>query len=104
MLNYRIRVLGCLLICVLSTSSLGSAASQASESEATLWSLERSYWHYVQANDLSAYRNLWDKDFLGWPLVSPAPVHKDHITDWITSQTSQGLTFQADERNRPAFK
>jgi len=51
----------------------------------------------VQANDLSAYRNLWDKDFLGWPSVSTSPVHKDHITDWITSQTSQGLAFQADE-------
>ena len=39
----------------------------------------------------------WHKDFLGWPSVSAAPVHKDRITDWITSQTSKGLTFQPGE-------
>ena len=46
---------------------------------------------------MSAYSNLWHKDFLGWPSVSAAPVHKDHITDWITSQTSKGLVFQTGE-------
>lgn len=54
-----------------------SAKSQASASEQVIWNLERSYWHYVQDNDLPAYRNLWDKDFLGWPSVSDTPVHKD---------------------------
>jgi hypothetical protein len=34
---------------------------------------------------------------LGWPSVSAAPVHKDHITDWITSQTSKGLAFKTGE-------
>lgn len=91
------RILSCLLVGMLSASSVGTAATPASEREATLWSLERSYWRYVQANDLTAYRNLWDEDFLGWPSVSSAPVHKNHITDWITSQTSQGLKFRADE-------
>ena len=65
--------------------------------EETLWKLEHDYWRYVEANDLAAYSNLWHKDFLGWPSVSAAPVRKDHITDWITSQTSKGLTFKAGE-------
>src|SRR5438132_3044706 len=32
-----------------------------------------------------------------WPSVSAAPVRKDHITDWITSQTSKGLAFKTGE-------
>lgn len=71
--------------------------SQESEDEQTLWNLERAYWRYVQDNDLSAYSGLWHKDFLGWPSVSAAPVRKDHITDWITSQTNNGLTFKTGE-------
>jgi uncharacterized protein DUF4440 len=43
------------------------------------------------------YSTLLNKDFLGWPSVSAAPVRKDHITDWITSQTSKGLTFKTVE-------
>lgn len=35
--------------------------------------------------------SLWHKDFLDWPSVTGVPLHKDHITDWITSQTSPGL-------------
>ncbi|MEY2483984.1 MAG: hypothetical protein QOK24_2512 [Verrucomicrobiota bacterium] len=27
---------------------------------------------------------------------SNTPVHKDHITDWITAQTSKGLVFKTD--------
>ena len=46
-------------------------------------------WH------LAAYSNLWHERFLGWPSVSPVPVHKDHITDWITTQTSKGLKFES---------
>jgi ketosteroid isomerase-like protein len=90
------RVAGSLwvLMCV---SSWVSASPAEASAQDTLWGLERSYWRYVQANDLSSYVNLWHKDFLGWPSVSPAPVRKDHITDWITSQTSQGLTFHGDD-------
>ena len=68
--------------------------SDSSPDEQTLWNLEHAYWHYVESNDLAAYSNLWHKDFLGWPSVSSAPVRKDHITDWITSQTSKGLAFK----------
>src|SRR5205823_1001750 len=62
------------------------------------------YWHYVQKNDVAAYVNLWHEDFLGWPSVSPVPVRKDHITDWITSETSKGLTFKVGEFKAAALK
>ena len=91
------RILICLLLCLSTISPLANANTQTSADELTLWNLERAYWRYVQANDLVAYRSLWQKDFLGWPSVSHVPVHKDHITDWITSQTSQGLSFQAED-------
>ncbi len=69
--------------------------TKTAQDEQTLWKLERSYWNYVQDNDLTSYSGLWHKAFLGWPSVSPAPVHKDHITDWITTQTGKGLTFKS---------
>jgi beta-alanine degradation protein BauB len=65
--------------------------------EQALWALEHAYWRYVQDNDLSSYSKLWDERFLGWPSVNAAPVHKDHITDWITAETSKGLVFKTDE-------
>lgn len=79
---------------IVATTRAKQAVAQTSNAEQTLWKLEHSYWRYVEANDLENYRNLWDKNFLGWPYVSPAPVHKDHITDWITSQTDAGKTFK----------
>jgi ketosteroid isomerase-like protein len=78
-------------------SSEPSVPSQPSRDEQTLWNLEHACWRYVQENDLSSYSNLWHKDFLGWPSVSAAPVHKDHITEWITAQTSKGLVFKNGE-------
>ena len=78
-------------------SSEATSPSQASGDEQTLWGLERAYWRYVEHNDLAAYSDLWHKDFLGWPSVSSAPVRKDHITDWITSQTAKGLAFKTVE-------
>jgi ketosteroid isomerase-like protein len=72
-------------------------AQDSRKDEETLWKLEHDYWRYVEANDLAAYSKLWHKDFLGWPSVSAAPVRKNHITDWVTSQTSKGLTFKAGE-------
>ena len=86
-----------LLIGALAVSSRGTTQPQASEDEQTLWNLEHAYWRYVQDNDLPSYSNLWHNDFLGWPSVSAAPVRKDHITDWITSQTSKGLAFKSGE-------
>jgi hypothetical protein len=63
--------------------------------EAQIWQLEKAYWEYVQANDLEKYRALWHENFLGWPFVSPAPVRKDRITDWITANTSKGIKLQS---------
>ncbi|MGO9405185.1 MAG: nuclear transport factor 2 family protein [Terriglobales bacterium] len=73
----------------------GQASNQVSTSERTIWNLEHEYWHYVQDNNLAAYLGLWHKNFLGWPSFSASPVGKDHITDWITSQTAKGLTFKS---------
>ena len=63
--------------------------------EAQVWQLEKAYWEYVKANDLEKYRALWHENFVGWPFVSPAPVRKDHITDWITANTSRGINLQS---------
>jgi hypothetical protein len=55
---------------------------ETSVDEQTIWGLERAYWRYVENNDLTAYSDLWHKDFLGWPGVSSEPVHKDLEAEW----------------------
>src|SRR5262249_40804419 len=70
-------------------------AQDSAKDEAQVWNLEKAYWEYVKANDLEKYRALWHDNFLGWPLVSSAPVRKDHITDWITANTSKGIKLQS---------
>lgn len=90
-------VLGLFTIAAVTLSSEVVTASRASSDEQTLWNLEHAYWRYVENNDLAAYSDLWHKDFLGWPSVNSAPVHKNRITDWIISQTSKGLTFKSVE-------
>ena len=67
----------------------------SAQTEAQIWHLEKAYWDYVKANDLQKYSALWHPDFVGWPFVSAAPVRKDRITDWITSNTSKGLRLQS---------
>ncbi len=84
-----------LLAGILALSAPRTVRAQGSADEQTLWKLEHDYWRYVQENDLAAYSTLWHERFLGWPSVSPVPVHKDHITDWITAQTSKGLKFES---------
>ena len=92
-----LRITACLLACVALFFSGGMIQSQPSENEQALWNLEHEYWRHVQDNDLPAYLKLWNKDFVGWPSVSAEPVRKEHITDWITSQTSKGLAFKSVE-------
>jgi ketosteroid isomerase-like protein len=70
-------------------------AQNSAKDEAQVWQLEKAYWEYVKANDLEKYRALWHDDFLGWPFVSSAPVRKDRITDWITTNTSEGIKLQS---------
>lgn len=98
-MNRRLLALA-LVLGVLTLGGFTSAAeskSDSSKDEQTIWDKERAYWHYVEKKDLAAYKNLWHENFLGWPSVSPAPVQKDHITDWITNQTRKGLTFKVGE-------
>ena len=104
MLNYRLLLSLGLMACLFAGASVFASgqtpkteAKDQASTEQTVWNLERDYWRYVQENDLKNYTGLWHKDFLGWPSVSAVPVNKDHITDWITSQTSQGLTFNSIE-------
>jgi len=79
---------------VLLLASIASAQDSARD-EAQIWNLEKTYWEYVKANDLEKYRALWHEDFVGWPLISSGPVRKDHITDWITNNTSKGIKLQS---------
>src|ERR1700760_3325942 len=67
----------------------------SAKDDAQVWELEKTYWECVKANDLEKDRALWHENFAGWPFVSPAPVRKDHITDWITSNTSKGITLHS---------
>jgi ketosteroid isomerase-like protein len=80
-------------ILLLFASAVFTHASPKDEPD--IWNLEKAYWEYVKANDLEKYRALWHENFLGWPFVSSAPVRKDQITDWITANTSKGITLQS---------
>jgi len=74
------------------------------EGEQAIWNLEQAYWRYVETNNLASYRNLWHQEFVGWPLLNAAPVRKDVVTDWITSQTDQGLRFELVELTPAAIQ
>jgi hypothetical protein len=69
--------------------------AQQSADEQAVWKLEHSYWQDVKALDLASYRALWHPSFVGWPSVSSRPVRKDHITDWISANTSKGLHMES---------
>jgi len=92
------RIFRCTIIVVLLAPALLGALPSADEEK--VWSLEKAYWEYVKANDLQAYRTLWRTDFLGWPTMSPEPVRKDHITDWITTHTSKGEILKSYDLER----
>ena len=72
-----------------------AAVAQQSPDEVAVWKLEHSYWEDVKALDLVRYRALWHVDFVGWPYVSPKPLRKDHITDWIDRYTTKGLRLKS---------
>src|SRR5438067_8060738 len=93
------RTIALLLVVVM--AELGQSATNY---EAEVWSLEKAYWEYVKANDLEKYRALWHEDFLGWPLISSAPVRKDHVTDWMTANTSKGMKLQSYSLEQLAIK
>lgn len=89
------------LVIVLTTTALGQ---DSAKDEAHVWNLEKAYWEYVKANDLEKYRALWHEDFVGWPTSSSTPLHKDHITDWITKNTSKGVNLQSYAIEQLAIK
>src|SRR4030095_1577419 len=70
-------------------------AQSVSNDEMQVWNSEKAYWEYVKANDLEKYRTLWDESFVGWPYISASPVRKNHITDWITANTSKGVKLES---------
>jgi len=76
----------------------------AANDETQVWNLEKAYWESVKANDLEKYRTLWHERFLGWPSSSSAPARKDHITDWITDNTSKGVKLQSYEIEQVAIQ
>ena len=84
----------------------GSAAlaQDSAKDETQVWQLEKAYWEYVKGNDLEKYRTLWHEDFVGWPFISAGPVRKDHITDWITANTSKGIKLQSYSIEQPAIQ
>lgn len=93
-----------ILLVALTLPAASVFAADRSTDEAKIWSLERDYWEYVKANDLEKYRALWHEDFVGWPSISPEPVRKDQITEWITTNTSKGLKLQSYAIEQRAIK
>jgi ketosteroid isomerase-like protein len=83
-----------LLLLLLLTINAFNAHAQQTENEKAVWKLENSYWEFVKAHDLDSYKNLWHENFVGWPSMSSQPVHKDHITDWISAATVKGNHMQ----------
>jgi len=84
------------MISLLLVVLVATAFSQgATNDESQVWNLEKAYWEYVKANDLDKYRALWHENFLGWPFVNSAPVRKDHITDWISMNTSKDIKLES---------
>ncbi len=67
---YVLAVAACVITLSISASIASPAPAPTSEAEKTVWDLEHSYWHLVEANDLASYRKLWHADFLGWPSVA----------------------------------
>jgi ketosteroid isomerase-like protein len=90
------RIAAVAVVVLLSASLFAQTSAGADQ----VWSQEQAYWKYVQANDLEAYRSLWHPDFLGWPSVSPEPVRKSQITDWVTTHTSKGESYKLDNLER----
>ncbi|HEX3373911.1 MAG TPA: nuclear transport factor 2 family protein [Edaphobacter sp.] len=84
-----------LLFALCAGITFAQQSSNDSLDETAVWKLEYSYWDDVKSLDLVSYRALWHADFIGWPFVSPTPLHKDHVTDWIDHYTAKGLHLRS---------
>src|SRR5213076_887947 len=80
---------------LLALTAAATFAADLAKDQAEIWNLEKAYWEYGKTKDLEKDRALWHDAFVGWPFVSSAPVRKDHITDWITNNTSKGVKLQS---------
>src|SRR5437588_11320167 len=94
-----LRIISLCLVLIATAVGQNSTAN-----EKQIWNLENAYWEYVKANDLEKYRALWHDDFVGWPLISSAPERIDHITDWMTANTSKGVKLQSYSLEQLAIK
>lgn len=79
------------LVAVVLALGAGQLFAQQTLQEQAVWKMEHKYWEDVKAADLVSYRALWHSSFLGWPESSAIPVHKLHITDWITDSAAKGI-------------
>ena len=77
---------------------------ESAKDDTQVWQLEKAHWDCVKANDLEKYRALWHENSIAWPFVSSAPVRKDHITDWITANTSKGIKLESDSIEQLAIQ
>jgi len=84
-----------LLFALCAGITFAQQSSNDSLDETAVWKLEYSYWDDVKSLDLVSYRALWHADFIGWPFVSPTPLHKDRVTDWIDHYTAKGLHLRS---------
>src|SRR5690349_20696153 len=84
--------------------AISAFAQTSTNDETQVWNLEKSYWEYVKTNELEKYRALWHERFLGWPNTASSPAHKDHITDWITANTSKGVKLQSYDLEQVAIQ
>jgi hypothetical protein len=84
-----------LLFALCARITFAQQSSDETPDETAVWKLENSYWDDVKSLDFVSYRALWCPDFIGWPFISPAPLHKDHIADWIDQYTTKGLHLRS---------
>jgi ketosteroid isomerase-like protein len=87
----------CLAACLtlLCTLSSGQPPSQWSSDQKSVWAQEQAYWKYCKAMELDRYLSLWHPRVVGWPNSYSAPAGKDHISDWLTDRTKQGLAMKS---------
>lgn len=69
----------------------GDTSQAASASLREVWQREEDYWRFVKAGDVTAYRELWDERFVGWPCYSEHPARKAGIGNWVQEVRDQRI-------------
>jgi len=99
----RILVVLILAVGITVAFSGNDKAAKPTQDEESVWKLEQSYWEYAKALDVSGYRSLWHKDFVGWPSTAPGPMGKDHIADWLEDDRVAKNTLQCYKLEHAGF-